>query len=112
MSPLRFEGFRADIKRWVPIGEVKPTDLAGSFANIARDGSREFIVFECNPDDASSTIYRVKPTVEVNIAQFRIVDSDRTQWETVVTLKKDESYDLFIKTDNSPQRRHIRFKHV
>lgn len=111
--PLQIEAYNPELSEWLKIGDVKPNDPPGSFSQNRPDGSRELYLFECAEDNSQSTIYRSPFGIDTEIGNLRAVLNDRTEWEVMKVLRKDdEPFRITIKTDNSPQRRVVRFTHI
>lgn len=109
MSPLNVEVYNAQRNEWIRAGEVKPGDPPGSISQNKPDGSREVYLFQCEPDDKSSVIYRSEAGIDVANPQIRVIDS--VGLEEVARLTEAESHTISVKTDVSDARRVIRFTH-
>ena len=111
MSPLRIEIFNPVQEEWALVGEIKPADPSGSISQNKPDGSREVYLFECEPDDNQSAIYRSKSGVDTADSKRRLTEAT-AGLETLSTLKDKESYTISVKTDISDVRRIVRFTHI
>ncbi len=111
MSPLRVEIYRPDIKQYAQAGEVSFGDPPGSMSDNKPDGTRDLYIFECSPDDSKSTIYKSELGVDVSQGNLRAVISDRARWNIVKELRKNQSFEMNVRTDVSPKPRQVRFTH-
>lgn len=111
MSPLRVEIYNPEAKQWTLVGEVKPGDPPGSISDNKSDSSRDLYLFECATDNSESAIYRSGLGVDTEVDRFRVVVPNLSRLEVVKRLKKNESFDMTVKTDRSPKPRQIRFTH-
>lgn len=110
MAPLNIEVFHPVEKKWIKVGEVKPTDLPGSISNNKTDDSRDLYLFECESDDSKSIIYRSKFGADGKIGNnLREIISSGS--EVIKELKKGETHEMKIKTDKNQESRLIRFTH-
>lgn len=110
MAPLELEIRHPLTKEWVKAGEVKPGDQPGSISDNIQQG-RQVYLFSCKKDDSGSIIYRSKLGVDVDLSNTARLVSNLTGFETVKELSKGESFEMSVKTDRSPEPRHIRFTH-
>lgn len=94
--PLKLD-FSVPGSPWVPFGEVKPTDPAGSMSNNLADGRRKLIIFSCALDDSHSRIERSPENLDLE------KDTDRVIWAThtelIAVLKDGERHQMEIRTD-------------
>ena len=109
MSPLNIEVFNAEKQNWVKAGELRPGDPPGSISQNKPDGSREIYLFQCEPDDKSSVIYRSEGGVDIESPQTRVVGT--TGLEVVARLTDGQSHTISVKTDVSDAIRVVRFTH-
>lgn len=112
MAPLHIEAFNPARKEWVRVGDVYSTDPPGTMSNNKPDGSRELYQFACAKDDSKSTIYRSGLGVDIEIGRFRGAIIDPLKLEVVKELKREESFEMDIKTDRNPVVTKIRFTHT
>lgn len=111
MSPLRVEVLNQQ-NQWVQVGsEIKPGGPVGSISNNKHNGTREIYLLSCAPDNSKSIIYRSGFGTDIDLGPQREVLLALDKLEVVKELKKGESYEMFIKTDRSPEPRKIRFSH-
>ncbi len=111
MSPLRVEVYRPEIKQYVQAGEVSPGDPLGSMSDNKPDGTRDLYIFECSPNDSKSTIYKSELGIDLSQGNLRAVIGDRTKWNIIKELRKNESFEMDVRTDISPRPRQVRFTH-
>ena len=111
MSPLRVEVYGSDVRQWIQAGEVKPGDPPGSMSDNKPDSTRDLYIFECDPDDSKSTIYKSELGVDVSQGNLRAVISDRSRWGIIKELEKNEVFEMSVRTDISPRPRQVRFTH-
>lgn len=109
MSPLKIEVYNAERNKWIKAGVVEPGDSPGSISQNKPDGSREVYLFQCEPDDRSSVVYRSEGGIDIATPQIREVDT--TGLVEVARLKDGQSHTISVKTDVSEVRRVIRFTH-
>lgn len=89
---------------------MHPGDNVGSLSNTTDDGKRELFLFACARNDIYSLIYRSGLGANVEVGKLqRLVFTDPSKLELVKRLAKGESHTELVKTDNSPQRRLIKF---
>ena len=75
------------------------------------NGKRDVYIFECSKDDSYSVIYHSKFGLD------RLLKEDLREClalgklEVVRVLRKEESYEIMVKTDISREKRRIRFTH-
>lgn len=110
MAPLSIEIYNQGVDLWIKAGELKPGDQPGSLSDNKPDGSRDIYLFECAPDDLSSTVYRSEVGADIEVGQLRVVDPVGNL-EVIKRLKQGESFEMEIKTDKSPEPHRIRFTH-
>jgi|SRR3989338_2586443 len=97
-------------KQWVEAGSLKPGDRYGSISDTRPDGRRDVYVFECLPGNAMSRLYLSYNGTDIADAHNRTIVSAIIK--PIVELKEGMEYDMKVKTDTSPERRWIRFRHV
>ncbi len=110
MSPLNIEVYNPDARGnegWVRVGEVQPRDPPGSMSDNQPDGTRDVIMFKCEPDDSKSTISKANFGADTEWGRFRAITD--TGFEVVKELTKGESFEMAVKTDASPTPRRVRF---
>ena len=110
MPPLELEIQNQQTKQWAKIGEIKPSDRPGSISDNTPQG-RQIYLFSCKDDDSGAIIYRSKFGTDVDLSNTVRSVSNLTGFETVKELKKGESYERSVKTDQSSESRRIKFTH-
>ncbi len=107
---LRIEAFNPHSNEWVKMGDLKPGEIPGSISQNKPDGKREIYIFECEPDDSKSVIYRSESGVDIATPQIRAALTEGL--EQVAILTEGQDYKLSVKTDTSSQRRLMKFTHI
>ena len=111
MAPLSVEVYNQDKNEWTKAGEVKPGERPGSISDNKQDGDRDIYMFACNHDDSKSTIYRSGVGFDIDLISSTRVVNPMGGLEVIKELQRGESFEMEVKTDNSPAPRHIRFTH-
>ena len=111
MSPLIVEVYSSEEKKWLQLPCLRPYDRPGSMSDNKENGKRDVYIFECSKDDSYSVIYHSKFGLD------RLLKEDLREClalgklEVVRVLRKEESYEIMVKTDISREKRRIRFTH-
>lgn len=96
---------------WIEIGRVETGDPPGSISNHTEDGTREIYLFACLSNE-KSVLYRSNFGLDQDITtSIRLTDLDLSQLEVITELGPGEALEMTVKTDRSPTRRRIRFRH-
>lgn len=110
IMPLSVEVYhKGRIEGWAFVGMLPP-GKSGSLSNNKPDGAHEIIVFECADDDSHSSIKKSKAGIDAADSAHREILS--VDMELIKLLRRGESYEMKIKTDNGKKAELTRFMHI
>lgn len=96
--------------RWIVVGTLMPGQPSGSVSNNTPEG-RDIYLFACLEDGSKSVIHKSDMGVDIETAQVREI-VNLTGFSVVKELREGETYEMDIRSDQSPETRHIRFTHT
>ncbi|TSC85398.1 MAG: hypothetical protein G01um10147_1174 [Microgenomates group bacterium Gr01-1014_7] len=107
---LNVEAFHPERNEWIKLSQLNPGDRPASMSQNKPDGTREVYLFECAPDNSHSTVNRSTSGADASNPDIRIVVTEGL--ELIKELRRgDDPFVLTLLTDNSSQRRIMRFTH-
>ncbi|MFA5258997.1 MAG: hypothetical protein WC979_08205 [Candidatus Pacearchaeota archaeon] len=97
---------------WRKVGELLPGDRPGSISdNNPEEGKRDVYLFQCEPLNRRSVIYRSKGGLDFDVEHLRVTDTAGLE-EIKELTHAQPTYELTVKTDQSTTKRRIRFTHT
>ena len=97
-------------REWVKFGELLPGDRHGSISDNRSDGKRDIYLFQCEIGNSKSVIYRSTAGLDFEVKHLRVTDTQGLEVIRELTSLQP-TYEMKVKTDQSPDSRRIRFTH-
>jgi hypothetical protein len=98
-------------REWKKMGELLPGDRLGSISDNRPDGKRDVYLFQCESMNRRSVIYRSEGGLDFNVEHLRVTDTQGLE-EIKELTHAQPTYEMQVKTDQSPTKRRIRFTHI
>jgi hypothetical protein len=110
MSPLMFQNYDPKKQDWYLTGKFGPRDGVGYVVDYVSTGKQRLFVFECAPDDTSTTVYLNEGRIRVtNDAILEMME--KKELKVFKVLKSGESYETIVVHENGSKARQIRLLH-